>query len=494
MKKLVKYSFWFIVGSQDLYGEDTLKQVDCHSEDMVNKWNENNIISCNIVWKPVVRNSKEIYNMISKANDDESCIGIITWMHTFSPSKMWIPGLNILRKPVLHINTQYNRDIPWESIDMDFMNLNQSAHGDREHGFILARMRIPQKVISGYWEDTKTCERVDGWMRAAIGAHESQNTRVLRISDNMREVAVTEGDKVEASIKLGWVVDYYGVGDIIEYVNNVTKEEISEKLNEYKNNYDFSTDDIESIQYQAREEIAIEKCMNEKGEYNAFHTNFQDLQELKQLPGLAVQNLMRNGYGFAGEGDWKTAALCRVMKQMAADKNGGTGFMEDYTYHLNPENSINMGSHMLEVCPSFSAEKPKIIVSDLGIGDREAPARLVFKAKKGNAILVTLVDMGDRFRMICHDVVCQEQVNDMPNLPVAGVLWKPLPNLEQGTEAWIYAGGAHHSVLSYDLTSEIMRDFAEIMQIEFIHIGKDLDLNQFRKELVWNDIVWKLKG
>ncbi|MDQ0363187.1 L-arabinose isomerase [Breznakia pachnodae] len=488
------YNFWFIVGSQDLYGEETLKKVNEHSLEMVNSWNVNKTISFNIVWKPVVRNSKEISDVIKDANNDEECIGLITWMHTFSPSKMWISGLKSLKKPILHINTQYNKEIPWSDIDMDFMNLNQSAHGDREHGFILARMRIPQKVICGYWREIETCQRIDSWMRAAIGAHESNKTKVLRISDNMRDVAVTEGDKVEAAIKLGWTIDYYGVGDIIDYVNRVTEDEISKKLEEYKSLYDFNSALMESIRYQAKEEIAIEKCMKEKGDYNAFHTNFQDLQALRQLPGLSVQNLMRKGYGFAGEGDWKTAALCRIMKQMVADKENGTGFMEDYTYHLNSQNSMNLGSHMLEVCPSFADEKPRIIVSELDIGGREAPARLVFKAKAGNAILVTLTDMGGRFRMICHDIVCQNQDEEMPNLPVAGVLWKPLPDFITGTEAWIYAGGGHHSVLSYDLTADIMRDFAEIMQIEFVHIDKQLNLQQFRKELDWNDLIWKFKG
>lgn len=492
MKSLKKYEFWFIVGSQDLYGEDVLLTVNEHSKIMVDNWNKDNDIPCTLVWKPVVRNSNEIVNIIKEANNAPQCAGIITWMHTFSPSKMWIHGFNMLQKPLLHINTQFNRDIPWNSIDMDFMNLNQSAHGDREHGFITARMRIPHKVIAGYWEDNIMRGRMAGWMRAAVGAYESKNLKVLRISDNMRDVAVTEGDKVEAHIKLGWQVDHYGVGDIIKMVNSVTESEIDEKIEEYRKYYDMNQDDIESIKYQAREQVAIQKFM-EKENFGAFHTNFQDLQELKQLPGLAVQDLMRQGYGFAGEGDWKTAALCRIMKLMVADKNNGTAFMEDYTYHLDPECGMNMGAHMLEVCPTLAATKPEIKVKPLGIGDREAPARLTFKAKSGEAVLVTIVDMGDRFRIIANDVVCQEQKNDMPNLPVAGVLWKPLPSLETSAEAWIYAGGAHHSVISYDLTSEEIRDFAEIMDIEFIHIGKDTDINQFRKDLLWSDVIWKFK-
>ena len=492
MSALKKYEFWFVVGSQDLYGEDVLKTVDAHAKTMVDGWNADPAVPCTLVFKPVVRNSDEIYKVITEANNDENCTGIITWMHTFSPSKMWIRGLSVLHKPLLHINTQFNRDIPWNGIDMDFMNLNQSAHGDREHGFILARMRIQQKVISGYWEDAKLRTRMARWMRAAVGAQESRRLRVLRISDNMREVAVTEGDKVEAHIKFGWQVDHYGVEDIIRLVDAVTEEEIDAQMTEYAERYDMATDNLDAVRYQAREEVAIKKFM-EEGKFGAFHTNFQDLQQLRQLPGLAAQDLMRQGYGFAGEGDWKTAALCRIMKLMTADCKGGTAFMEDYTYNFDPECGMNMGAHMLEVCPTVACERPKIKVVPLGIGDREDPARLTFKAASGPAVLATIIDMGDRFRMIVNDVVCQEQKHEMPNLPVAAVLWKPLPSLETSAEAWIYAGGAHHSVISYALTAEELRDFAEIMDMEFIHIGAETDINELRKELTWNDLVWKLK-
>lgn len=472
MKSLQKYTFWFVVGSQDLYGEDVLKTVDEHSKEMVEGWNQDALIPCEIVWKSVVRNQEEIYQTLCAANEDESCAGVITWMHTFSPSKMWIRGFQALRKPLLHLNTQFNRDIPWQDIDMDFMNLNQSAHGDREHGYILARMRLQQKVISGFWQDETMRNRMSKWMR---------------------DVAVTDGDKVEAAIAFGWNVDHYGVGDIIRYVEAVSEEEIDAQMREYENLYDMDTDNIEAVRYQAREEIAIEKFMQEHGDYNAFHTNFQDLQQLRQLPGLAAQDLMRKGYGFAGEGDWKTAALCRIMKMMTADKHGGTAFMEDYTYNFDPNNGMNMGAHMLEVCPSVAAERPKIKVVPLGIGDREDPARLTFKAKEGPAVLATIIDMGDRFRMIVNDVICQKQEHDMPKLPVAGVLWKPLPSLETSAEAWMYAGGAHHSVISYDLDAEALEDFAEIMNMEYIHIGADTNIQQLRKELTWNDLVWKLK-
>ena len=494
MKSLQGLNFWLIVGSQDLYGAEVLKQVNEHARVMVEDWNQDASIPCTIIWKPVVRNQKEIYDTLTAANMDENCAGIITWMHTFSPSKIWIKGFKALQKPILHLNTQFNRDIPWEHIDMDFMNLNQSAHGDREHGFILARMRMNQKVISGYWKDETTRKRMSKWMRAAVGAAASQRVKVLRISDNMRDVAVTDGDKVEAEMQLGWVVDHYGVGDIIRYVEAVSEAEIDAQMSEYTALYDIATDDIEAVRYQAREEIGIEKFMKEHGGYNAFHTNFQDLQSLRQLPGLAAQDLMRKGIGFAGEGDWKTAALCRIMKMMTADLHGGTAFMEDYTYHFDPACGMNMGAHMLEVCPSVAATKPEIKVVPLGIGDREAPARLTFQAKEGPAVLATIIDMGDRFRMIVNDVICQKQEHDMPNLPVAGVLWKPLPSLETSAEAWIYAGGAHHSVISYDLDAETLSDFAEIMNIEFIHIGEETRISELRKELTWNDLIWKLKG
>ena len=374
---------------------------------------------------------------------------------------------------------------------MDFMNLNQSAHGDREHGYIAARMRLKQKVVAGYWKDETFQNKMGVWMRAAVGAAESRKLRVLRISDNMRNVAVTDGDKIEAQIKLGWQVDHYGVGDIIKLVDAVTEDEIDAQMAEYNKYYEMDTDNIDSVRYQAREEVAIKKFLDKEG-FGAFHTNFEDLQGLRQLPGLASQDLMRQGYGFGAEGDWKVAAMTRIMKQMAEGLQGGTAFMEDYTYHFEPGNEMLLGSHMLEVCPTVAANKPKIQVHPLGIGDREDPARLVFKAQTGNAIVVTLVDMGDRLRMIVNDVECKEQVNEMPKLPVAGVLWKPLPCLQTSAEAWIYAGGAHHSVLSYSLTAEHMRDFAEIMGIEFVYINKDTEINSFRKELFYNDVAYKL--
>lgn len=483
-----EHVFYFIVGSQHLYGEDTLQCVNADAETMVKGFNEDENIPCTVQYFPCVTTSKEISSLMDKANNDEKCDGVITWMHTFSPSKMWIEGFSKLRKPYLHLNTQFNRDIPWDTIDMDFMNLNQSAHGDREHGYIAARMGLRRKVIAGHWENEEFRKEIGVWMRAAVGVAESRKTRVLRISDNMRSVAVTDGDKVEAQIKLGWEIEHYGVGDIIKEVEKVTEEEIDAQMREYEARYVIDTDDLETVRYQAREEVAIKKFMDERG-FTAFHTNFEDLQELRQLPGLASQDLMYQGYGFGAEGDWKVAAMTRILKAMTADKNGGTAFMEDYTYHFEPGNEMIMGSHMLEVCPSLAKDKPQIRVFPLDIGKREAPARLCFHAKGGKAIVVSLIDMGNGLRMIVNDIDCVEAPFEMPSLPVSAVLWKPQPSLKTSAEAWIYAGGAHHSVLSFDVTADMMREFAEIVGIEFVHIGKDTEINAFRKELRINDII-----
>ncbi len=492
-KTMKQYKFYFIVGSQYLYGDETLKQVNNDAELMAEGLNASPAIPCTVVYKPCVKTSEEIFSVINEANTNPDCAGVITWMHTFSPSKMWISGLSALQKPYLHVNTQFNRDIPWDKIDMDFMNLNQSAHGDREHGYIAARMRLPRKVIAGHWQDEAFIAETGAWMRSAVGAVESKRLRVLRISDNMRDVAVTEGDKIEAQLKLGWQVDHYGIGDIAEAVNAVTEEQIDVQMSAYRELYTIDTDDTAAVRYQAGIEIALKSFM-EKGGFGAFHTNFQDLSGLKQLPGLAAQDLSRQGYGFAAEGDWKTAALARVMKLMAQGLTGGTAFMEDYTYHFEPGNEMILGAHMLEVCPSLAAEKPSIQVHPLGIGGKEPPARAVFKAKAGKAIVVSLVDMGNRLRMIVNDIECVKQPADMPKLPVAGILWKPAPSLKISAEAWILAGGAHHSVLSFDLTAQQMADFAEITGIEFIHIGKDTAIPDFRKELFYNDAAWRVNN
>ncbi len=491
--------FYFLVGTQHLYGEETLKKVDSNAGEIVDFFNSSDEIPCEVRFLTCLTDSEAILSAVRRANNDEYCAGIIAWMHTFSPSKMWIAGFRELRKPYLHLNTQFNRDIPWDSIDMDFMNLNQSAHGDREHGYIAARMRLNRKVIAGYYRDSDFCSEIAAWMTAAVGIHESRHLRVLRISDNMRNVAVTEGDKVEAQLKLGWQVDHYGVGDIACEVETASENEIDAQIALYEQNYIIDTSDIESVRYQARLEIALKKFL-EKGNFGAFHTNFEDLHALSQLPGLAAQDLMRMGYGFGAEGDWKVAAMTRVMKRMAAvlgkvspENIKGTAFMEDYTYHFERGNEMILGAHMLEVCPTLADEKAKIQVHPLGIGGKEPPARAVFKAKKGSGIVVSLVDMGDRLRMIVNDIECIAQEHDMPCLPVAGVLWRPLPSLKTSAECWILAGGAHHSVLSYDLNASHMRDFAEIAGIEFLHIGSETNVIDFRKELMYNDVIYKSK-
>lgn len=482
--------FLFITGSQNLYGDDVLRRVDSDSAEICAFLNTSDKIPCTVEHHPVVTTPESISAAIAKAEADPDCAGIITWMHTFSPSKMWIMGLSALKKPYLHFHTQFNRDIPWDTIDMDFMNLNQSAHGDREHGYIGARMRIARKVISGYWRDERTLERIGIWMRAAVGAFAGKRVKVARFGDNMRQVAVTEGDKVEAQIKFGWSVDAFAMFDWIGEFERITKSEADAVMARYENKYRLETGDIKSVYYQARQQAALEKILS-RGGYGAFHTCFEDLAQFEQLPGLAVQDMMSAGVGFAAEGDWKTAALTRVMKLMAEGLSGGTSFMEDYTYHLEQDNQLVLGAHMLEICPSVASEKPQIRVHPLGIGGRSAPARLVFKASPGPAILVSLVDMGDRFRMIVNDVECVAQEREMPELPVAGVLWKPLPDLSTASEAWIRAGGAHHFTLSYALTAAHMRDYAELLGIEFIHIGTKTDIEIFTRDLAYSDVIYK---
>ncbi|ADL51009.1 L-arabinose isomerase [Clostridium cellulovorans] len=487
-----KYQFWFLTGSQHLYGEEPLKEILNHSEIMVDGLNKSAKIPGTIVNKGLVTKADEITKVMLEANNDPNCAGVITWMHTFSPSKMWIEGLTRLQKPMLHFHTQFNKEIPWETIDMDFMNLTQSAHGDREHGFIATRLRKPRKVVAGYWENDRVRERIGGWMRSAIGVIESQNLKVVRFGDNMREVAVTEGDKVEAQIKFGWEVNTQPVGKLVKYMDAVTEAEVDAQMKIFTEKYDIKTDNIEAVRYQTIEYIAIKKLLADE-DSKAFTNTFQDLYGMKQLPGLASQELLGEGYGYGGEGDWKTSAMTRIMKVMAEGLEGGTAFMEDYTYHLEEGNELVLGAHMLEVCPTLAAGKPTIEVHELGIGDREAPARLVFNGGSGSAIQVSLIDMGGRFRLIVADVEAVAPLKDMPKLPVARVMWKPMPNLEVGAEAWILAGGAHHTVMSYSLTAEHMRDFADMMGIEFIHINKDTTIAKLQQELILSDMVWKLK-
>ena len=487
----MKYNFWFIVGSQFLYGDEVLETVEKRAKEMAEKLSE--ILPYPLIYKVTAKTNKEITDTIKEANYDDSCIGIITWCHTFSPSKMWINGLANLNKPYCHLATQYNLEIPNDEIDMDFMNLNQAAHGDREHGFIASRLRMPRKVIAGHWMDEKVHKRLGDWMKVCVGVSVSKNMKVMRFGDNMREVAVTEGDKVETQLKLGWQVNTWAVGDLVKEMDKVTESEINSLYKVYEENYDINTDNIEAIRYQAREEIAIKKMMD-KENCLAFSNTFQDLYGMQQLPGLASQHLMSLGYGYGGEGDWKVAAMTAIMKAMGKNGNGASAFMEDYTYHLENGNEYSLGAHMLEVCPSLAGNKPKIETHHLGIGMNEKdPARLVFEGKEGEGIVVSLVDMGGRMRLICQDIVCVKPIMPMPNLPVARVMWRAMPNLLDGVECWITAGGAHHTVLSYDVTAEQMRDFAKIMDIEFVHIDKNTTVESLEKELFLNDLAWKLK-
>ena len=489
---LKNYKFWFVVGSQFLYGPEVLKTVAARAEEMVEKMNASGNLPCKLVYKVTAKTNKEITDVVREANYAENCAGIITWCHTFSPSKMWINGFANLQKPYLHFATQYNREIPNDEIDMDFMNLNQAAHGDREHGFIAARLRMPRKVIAGYWQDEDVQARIGSWMRAAVGVAVSKGLKVMRFGDNMREVAVTEGDKVEVQTKLGWQVNTWPVGKLVDTMNEVTEAEVDAKMAEYEALYTMATDDIETVRYQAREEIAMKKMLDSEG-CMAFTNTFQDLYGMKQLPGLASQHLMAQGYGYGGEGDWKVSAMTAIMKAMSEGQQGGTAFMEDYTYHLVKGQEYSLGAHMLEVCPSLAADKARIEVHPLGIGDREPPARLVFEGKAGSAIVVSLVDMGGRLRLICQDIECVKPIMDMPNLPVARVMWRAMPNLTTGVECWITAGGAHHTVLSYDVTAEQMKDWATMMDIEFVHITKDTTVEGLEQQLFLNDLAWKLK-
>ena len=489
---LKDYEFWFIVGSQYLYGPEVLQTVAERAQEMADKLNASGNLPCKVVYKVTAKTNAEITDIIRNANYDEKCAGIITWCHTFSPSKMWINGLVSLQKPWCHFATQYNREIPNEEIDMDFMNLNQAAHGDREHGFIGARLRAPRKVIVGYWQDSDVQKKIGKWMRAAAGAMFSRTLKVMRFGDNMREVAVTEGDKVEVQAKLGWQVNTWSVGELAQTINSVSDSEVDTLMKEYESLYDIATDNIDSIRYQAREEIAMKKMLDREG-CCAFSNTFENLYEMKQLPGIATQHLLASGYGYGAEGDWKTAAMTAIIKFMTQGQQGGTAFMEDYTYHLATDSKYSLGAHMLEVCPSIAAGKPRIEVHHLGIGGKEDPARLVFEGHKGKAVVVSLIDMGGRLRLICQDIECVKPIMTMPNLPVARVMWQAMPNLRTGVECWILAGGAHHTVLSYDVDAEQMRDWARIMDIEFVHIGKDTTTESLEHDLFLSDIAWRLK-
>jgi L-arabinose isomerase len=494
MTELKKCEFWFIVGSQDLYGEDALKQVAANAQVMADDLGRDPVLPGTLVLKPVAKSPAGIRVLFQEANAAENCAGIITWMHTFSPSKMWIQGLSVNKKPLLHLHTQFNRDIPWTSIDMDFMNLNQSAHGDREHGYIYARMRLPRKVVAGYWKDPEVRRRIGVWMRAASARSDGVVSRVMRLGDNMREVAVTEGDKVEAQIKFGWQVNTWGIGDLALRYNAVSGTAAAALVEDYETCYELppeirSGSGREAVLKQAKIEIALTEML-ESEHAGAFTTTFQDLHGLPQLPGLAVQRLMAQGYGFGAEGDWKQSMLLRSAKVMAQGLPGGVSFIEDYTYHFEPGGEAALGAHMLEICPSIAAGKPRLEVHPLGIGGKADPARLVFDAAPGKAVLATLVDLGDRFRMILNEIETIAIEKDMPRLPVARALWKPWPSLTGAAEAWILAGGTHHSVYASALTAEYFQDWAEIMGVECVLIDRDTRSGRFRDELRRNEAYW----
>ena len=492
------YKFWFATGSQDLYGEECLEHVAEHSKKIVEHLNQSGLLPYEVVWKPTLITNELIRKTFNEANAAEECAGVITWMHTFSPAKSWILGLQEYRKPLLHLHTQFNVEIPYDTIDMDFMNENQSAHGDREYGHIVTRMGIERKVIVGHWADERVISRIASWMRTAVGVMESSHIRVVRVADNMRNVAVTEGDKVEAQIKFGWEIDAYPVNEIAEYVQAVSKADIDALVEEYYSRYEILLEGRdekefrEHVAVQAGIEIGFERFLKEKN-YQAIVTHFGDLGALKQLPGLAIQRLMEKGYGFGGEGDWKTAAMVRLMKVMTEGMKDakGTSFMEDYTYNLVPGKEGILEAHMLEVCPSIAEGPIGIKVQPLSMGDREDPARLVFTSKTGPGIAASLVDLGTRFRLIINSVDCKKVEKPMPKLPVATAFWTPQPDLATGAESWILAGGAHHTAFTYDLTAEQLGDWGAAMGIEVVYIDKDTTIRSLKNELRWNSVAFR---
>jgi L-arabinose isomerase len=493
--QLKQHEFWFIVGSQDLYGEETLKQVDEHGRVMAAEFAKDALLPGKLVYKAVAVSPDGIRRLFEEAAAAPACAGIITWMHTFSPSKMWIQALAQNRKPILHLHTQFNRDVPWQTIDMDFMNLNQSAHGDREHGHIYARMRLPRKVVAGFWQDAEVRRRIGVWMRAAAALLDCRLHPLVRIGDNMREVAVTEGDKVEAQVRFGWQVNTWGVGDLAALFHEVSHDEAVCTVSGYEAVYDFSAEAREggashrAVLEQARIEIALRRLLESQNAC-AFTTTFQDLHGLPQLPALAAQRLMESGFGFGAEGDWKQAMFVRAAKLMAEGLAGGTSFMEDYTYHWEPGSEAALGAHMVEVCPTLAEGKPRVEVHPLAIGGKEAPARLVFNAAPGPAVLATLIDLGNRFRVIVNEVEAIPVTHEMPKLPVARALWKPYPSLSGAAECWILAGGAHHSVYSTALSAEYFRDWAEMAGVECVVIGKTTTPESFADRLRWNEAYW----
>jgi L-arabinose isomerase len=497
MIDLKPFEVWFVTGSQDLYGPDTLAQVAEDSQAIAGALENSPSIPVHVVFKPVLTTPDAIHRLCLEANAAGNCVGLITWMHTFSPAKMWIRGLRALQVPFVHLHTQFNREIPWASIDMDFMNLNQSAHGDREFGFIGSRMRLERKVVVGYWADDDVQAGLGAWARAACAWHDAQGARFARFGDNMREVAVTEGDKVNAQMRLGYGVNGYGIGDLVRVVDEASDAEIDRLLEEYDALYDIAPAlrpggrQRGSLRETARIEIGLRRFL-EAGSFKGFTTTFEELHGLAQLPALGVQRLMAEGYGFGAEGDWKTAALVRAMKVMSAGLRGGTSFMEDYTYHLRRDGEKVLGAHMLEICPSIAASRPSLEIHPLSIGGKADPPRLVFDSTTGPAVCASLVEMGNRLRLIVNAVDVVPPDAPLPRLPVARALWVPRPNLKTAAAAWIYAGGAHHTGFSLALTAEHLTDFAEMAGMELLLIDRDTRLDAFKKELRWNDLYYHL--
>lgn len=492
-----KLEVWFVTGSQHLYGEETLNKVTRHSKEMSQWLTNSGKLPVPVVFRPIVTTSDAITALCREANNDPNCIGLITWMHTFSPARMWINGLDLLKKPFLHLHTQYNRNLPWSEIDMDFMNLNQSAHGDREFGFLGTRMHLNRKVVVGFWQDEDVFASLAGWMRAACAWHDSQNLRVARFGDNMRDVAVTEGDKVAAQIQLGYSVNGYGVGELVKFIDEVTESQIDHLVAEYDDAYLVAAElrqggsKRQSLRDCARIELGMRGFL-ENGGFKAFTTTFEDLYGMHQLPGLAVQRLMAEGYGFGAEGDWKTAALVRALKVMGAGLKGGTSFMEDYTYHLENDHARVLGAHMLEVCASLAGKKPALEIHPLSIGGREDPPRLVFNVPDGPAVNASLLDMGSRFRMLVNEVDVVQPEKPLVKLPVASAVWIPRPNLQVAASAWILAGGAHHTCFSQSVTAEHLEDYSAMAGIEFLKISSETRLSDFKNELRWNDMYYLL--
>jgi len=490
---------WFITGSQHLYGPETLEQVDRDSGAIVSGLNATGELPVRVVFKPVLKTPDEISAVLRDADATPHCIGLIAWMHTFSPAKMWIGGLTRLQKPLCHLHTQYNRDIPWATIDMDFMNLNQSAHGGREFGFICSRLRLNRKVVVGHWEEASVRSRLSTWMRAAAAWHDSQGMKIARIGDNMRQVAVTEGDKVEAERRLGYAVNGFGLGDLVKHVDGASDAAVETLCDEYVTTYRMMAG-LEkggarhaSLRDAARIELGLRSFLKE-GDFRAFTDTFENLHGLKQLPGIAAQRLMADGFGFGAEGDWKHAALVRSMKVMAHGLPGGTTFMEDYTYHFDPAGPAVLGSHMLEICPSIASGQPSCEIHPLGIGGKEDPVRLVFDSATGRAVNASVVDMGNRFRMVVNVVDVVEPLGTMPKLPTARALWNPHPNLATAAAAWIHAGGAHHTGFSLALSLEHLEDFAGMAGMELLVIDQGTELRSFLNEVRWNDAAYLLEG